>query len=147
MSPWPKAPDVARSSSVLFICGRNAVRSPMAACLAAASFPSLYIASGGVAPGKRDPFVDAVLAEASLQLNAHNPQALEDLEDLNFDLAITLSPEAHHKALELTRTHAIDVEYWPMPDPTLVTGTRDQIMAAYRDLRDRLDERIRARLA
>jgi len=138
---------VARPSSVLFICGRNAVRSPIAACLAAASFPSLYVASGGVSPGERDPFVDAVLAEVGLKLGAHKPQSLEDLEDLNFDLAITLSPEAHHKALELTRTHAIDVEYWPMPDPTLAVGTRDQIMAAYRDLRDRLVERIRARLA
>lgn len=138
---------MARPSSVLFICGRNAVRSPIAACLAAARFPSLYIASGGVAPGERDPFVDAVLAEVGLKLGAHRPQSLEDLEDLNFDLAITLSPEAHHKALELTRTHAIDVEYWPMPDPTLAIGTRDQIMAGYRDLRDRLAERIGARLA
>lgn len=123
------------------------MRSPIAACLAAARFPSLYIASGGVAPGERDPFVDAVLAEVGLKLGAHRPQSLEDLEDLNFDLAITLSPEAHHKALELTRTHAIDVEYWPMPDPTLAIGTRDQIMAGYRDLRDRLAERIGARLA
>ena len=138
---------MARPSSVLFICGRNAVRSPIAACLATANFPSLYIASCGVAPGERDPFVDAALAEVGLKLGAHKPQSLEDLEDLNFDLAITLSPEAHHKALELTRTHAIDVEYWPMPDPTLAMGTRDQIMAAYRDLRDRLAERIRARLA
>jgi protein-tyrosine-phosphatase len=138
---------VARPSSVLFICGRNAVRSPIAACLAAARFPSLYVASGGVAPGERDPFVDAVLAEVGLELGAHKPQSLEDLEDLNFDLAITLSPEAHHKALELTRTHAIDVEYWPMPDPTLAMGTRDRIMAAYRDLRERLGERISTRLA
>ena len=138
---------MARPSSVLFICGRNAVRSPIAACLAAARFPSLYIASGGDAPGERDPFVDAVLAEVGLKLDAHKPKILEDLEDLNFDLAITLSPEAHHKALELTRTHAIDVEYWPMPDPTLAIGTRDQIMAAYRELRDRLGERIGARLA
>ncbi len=138
---------MARPSSVLFICGRNAVRSPIAACLAAASFPSLFIASCGVAPGERDPFVDAVLAEIGLKLGPHKPHTLEDLEDLNFDLAITLSPEAHHKALELTRTHAIDVEYWPMPDPTLAIGTRDQIMAAYRELRDRLGERIDARLA
>jgi len=138
---------VARPTSVLFVCGRNAVRSPIAACMASASYPSLYVASAGVAPGERDPFVDAILAESGLDLGAHRPQSLEDLEDLNFDLAITLSPEAHHKALELTRTHAIDVEYWPMPDPTLAAGSRDQIMAAYRDLRDRLGQRIGARLA
>jgi len=138
---------VARPSSVLFVCGRNAVRSPIAACLTIASLPSLYVASCGVAPGERDPFVDAVLAESGLDLGAHRPKSLEDLEDLNFDLAVTLSPEAHHKVLELTRTHAIDVEYWPMPDPTLAIGTRDQIMAAYRDLRDRLGRNIADRLA
>ena len=118
----------------------------MAACLAAARLPSLYVASGGVVAGERDPFVDAVLAEQGMSVGAHKPQALEDLADLNFDLAVTLSPEAHHKVLELTRTHAIDVQYWPMPDPTLVGGKREQIMTAYRDLRDRLVERIRLQL-
>ncbi len=135
-------------TSVVFICGRNAVRSPMSAALAKHYFPAgLHVASAGVAPGVRDPFVDAVLSEIGLDLGAHTPHALEDLQDLNFDLAVTLSPEAHHKALELTRTIAIDVEYWPTPDPTLVTGSREQIMTAYRDLRDRLAGQIRKRFA
>ena len=133
-------------SSVVFICGRNAVRSPISAALARHYFgKTLHVASAGVAPGVRDPFVDAVLSEIGLDLGAHAPQSLEDLADLNFDLAITLSPEAHHRALELTRTIAIDVEYWPTPDPTLATGSREQIMNAYRDLRDRLAARIRDR--
>ncbi len=102
--------------------------------------------SAGVAPGERDPFVDAVLAEVGLDLGEHRPHAIEDLEDLNFDLAVTLSPEAHHRALELTRTRAIEVEYWPMQDPTLAAGSREQILAAYRELRERLAARIRQRL-
>ena len=138
----------AAPTSVVFICGRNAVRSPMSAALAKHYFPAgLHVASAGVSPGVRDPFVDSVLSEIGLDLGSHTPHALEDLEDLNFDLAVTLSPEAHHKALELTRTVAIDVEYWPTPDPTLVTGSREQIMAAYRDLRDRLAGQIRKRFA
>ena len=133
-------------SSVVFVCGRNAVRSPISAALAKHFFGnSLHVASAGVVPGVRDPFVDAVLAEIGLDLGSHAPHTLEDLEDLNFDLAVTLSPEAHHRALELTRTIAIDVEYWPTPDPTLATGTREQIMMSYRDLRDRLAERIKQR--
>ena len=67
-------------------------------------------------------------------------------EGLNFDLIISLSPEAHHAALELTRTIAAEVEYWPMPDPTIVQGTRDQVLDAYRDLRDGLSYRIRLKL-
>ena len=120
----------------------------MAAALAEHYFPTgLHVASAGVAPGVRDPFVDAVLLEIGLDLGSHAPHSLEDLQDLNFDLAVTLSPEAHHRALELTRTIAIDVEYWPTPDPTLVTGSRDQIMMAYRDLRERLAETVKRRFA
>jgi len=120
----------------------------MAVALASHAFGnSLHTASAGVSPGVRDPFVDAVLAEVGLDIGDHTPHTLEDLEDLNFDLAVTLSPEAHHRALELTRTIAIDVEYWPMPDPTLATGTRDQIMLAYRDLRERLAGRIEKRFS
>ena len=135
-----------RPSSALFVCGRNSVRSPMAEALAKHLFPTgLYVASAGVSPGERDPFVDAVLAEIGLDLGRHRPHALEDLEDMNFDLAVTLSPEAHHRALELTRTLAIEVEYWPTADPTSATGSRAQILAAYRDVRQRLEDRIQSR--
>ncbi len=134
-------------ASVLFLCGRNAVRSPMAEALTKSFFPGrFHTASAGVLPGDRDPFVDAILAEIGLDLGEHRPTALEELADTNFDLAITLSPEAHHRALELTRTQAIEVEYWPMPDPTQTMGSRAQILTAYRDLRERLAARIRDRL-
>jgi protein-tyrosine-phosphatase len=136
-----------RISSILFLCGRNAVRSPMARALAESLYPGrFYLESAGVTPGERDPFVDAVLAELGLDLGEHRPHTIEDLEDLNFDLAITLAPEAHHRAIELTRTRAIAVEYWPMPDPTLVAGSREQILSAYRELRERLAAHLRTRL-
>jgi protein-tyrosine-phosphatase len=136
----------AQPSSILFVCGRNSVRSPMARLLAETLFPGrFYTASAGVSPGERDPFVDAVLAEIGLDLGQHRPRSLDDLDDLSFDLAVTLSPEAHHRTLELTRTQAMEVEYWPTPDPTLATGSRAQILAAYRDLRERLAARLRDR--
>ena len=132
---------------MLFVCGRNAVRSPMALALTEAIYPQrFYTASAGVNPGARDPFVDAVLAEIGLSLGNHRPRSFDDLEDLNFDLAITLSPEAHHRTLELTRTQALEVEYWPTLDPTLATGSRDQSLSAYREVRDRLAAHIRERL-
>jgi protein-tyrosine-phosphatase len=128
------------------MCGMNAVRSPMAETLARAVLPaSTFIASAGVRAGERDPFVDAVLAEAGLSLEAHQSKTLEDLEDDYFDLIVTLAPEAHHAALELTRSIAVDVEYWPTADPTTATGTREQILDAYRDVRDRLKARIAQR--
>ena len=132
---------------MLFMCRMNAVRSPMAEALARAMLPKgTYVASAGVRPGERDPFVDAVLQEIDLTLGRHLPHTLEDLEDDYFDLIVTLAPEAHHAALELTRSMAVDVVYWPTPDPTVATGTREQILDAYRDVRDHISRLILARL-
>ncbi len=130
-------------SSILFLCGLNAIRSPMAEALARSMLPAtVYVASAGVRAGERDPFVDAVIEEAGLSLRNHRPHTLDELEDDYFDLVVTLAPEAHHKALELTRTQPVDVVYWPMADPSTVTGARDAIMAAYRDVRERLTAQI-----
>lgn len=139
---------VAAFQSVLFVCGRNSIRSPMAAALARQLFPnSLYVESAGVTHGEPDPFAQAALAEIGLTLEGHRPRAIDDLVDTNFDLVITLSPEAHHRALELTRTRAMDVEYWPTLDPTHARGSRQQIMDAYRNVRDSLAERLRLRFS
>jgi protein-tyrosine-phosphatase len=134
--------------SILFLCGQNAIRSPMAELLARRALPpSTFVASAGVRAGERDPFVDAVLAEAGLSLGNRHPRSLDELEDDYFDLIVTLAPEAHHRALEMTRSMAVDVEYWPTADPTTATGTREQILSAYRDVRERLARRIAARFA
>lgn len=132
--------------SLLFLCGMNAVRSPVAERLARAMLPSsVFVTSAGVHVGEPDPFVDAVLAEEGIQVGERTPRTLDDLEDDYFDLIVTLSPEAHHVALELTRTLAVEVEYWPTADPTATQGTREQVLAAYRDMRDRLKARIAER--
>ena len=124
----------------------NAVRSPMAETLARSLLPGTYVASAGIRPGERDPFVDAVLGEVGLSLGRHAPHSLDELEDDYFDLIVTLAPEAHHAALELTRSMAVDVMYWPTPDPAVATGTRDQIMHSYREVREHLKLLIEKRL-
>ena len=135
--------------AVLFACGLNSVRSPMAAGLFKQMIGrSSYVASAGVNKAELDPFAVAALEEAGIDISRHRPMTFEELEDwegLNFDLIVTLSPEAHHKALELTRTVAADVEYWPTPDPTAIEGTREQRLSAYREVRDQLTERIQRR--
>jgi protein-tyrosine-phosphatase len=132
--------------SILFMCRMNVVRSPIAEAVARRLLPkTIYVASAGVRRGEPDPFVDAVLREDGLAAPQRRAQTLDDLEDDYFDLIVTLAPEAHHAALELTRSLAVEVEYWPTPDPTTATGTRDQILSAYRDVRDRLKARIAAR--
>lgn len=131
--------------SILFACKTNSVRSPMAAALARSLLPEVYIASAGVFRGEPDPFAVAAMEEIGLDLSIHRPLAFEDLEDGFFDLVVTLAPEAHHRAMELTRNDAVEVEYWPTPDATAVSGNREQQLSAYRDVRDMLTRRIRER--
>jgi len=110
---------------------------------------SIYVQSAGVRRGETNGFMSAILDEIGIDASKHKPHTLQELEEwegLNFDLIISLSPEAHHAALELTRTIAAEVEYWPTPDPTLAHGSRDQVLDAYRNVRDGLLYRIRLRL-
>src|SRR6201996_7378940 len=144
------APRARNPQAVLFACGLNAVRSPMAASLLQQMIPQLYVKSAGVKKGELDPFVVAVMAELGQDISGHKPTTFEELEDwegLNFDLIITLAPEAHHKALDLTRTLAADVEYWPTPDPSGIEGSREQKLEAYREVCDGLLLRIRKRFS
>jgi protein-tyrosine-phosphatase len=138
-----------RPQAVLFACGLNSVRSPMAAALFKHLFGRVtYVGSAGVRKGELDPFAVAAMEEVGLDIAKHRPitfEELEDLEGLNFDLIVTLAPEAHHRALELTRRLALDVEYWPTPDPTIAEGNREQRLDSYRDVRDQLLTRIRRR--
>jgi protein-tyrosine-phosphatase len=134
--------------AVLFACTMNVVRSPMAAAiLRHLAGRGVYIASAGVRAGEPDPFVTAVMEEIGIDLSRHAPLALANLDDTSFDLIVTLSPEAHHSALELTRTMAVDVEYWPTFDASLMVGqgNREQTLEIYRRVRDQLFQRIKRR--
>jgi len=133
-----------RPQSVLFACTRNVVRSPMAEALGRHIFgKEIYFASAGVKRGQTDGFTIAAMEELGIDLTKHRPHTFEDLEDASFDVIVTLSPEAHHKALEFTRTLATDVIYWPTLDPTAVEGSRERILDVYREVRDGLLDRIK----
>jgi protein-tyrosine-phosphatase len=133
-----------RPQSVLFACTMNAVRSPMAEAIARHFFgKEVFFASAGVRQGKLDPFVTEVMDEIGIDLQKHKPHTFEDLEDSTYDLIVSLSPEAHHRALEFTRTDAVDVVYWPTLDPTAIEGTRETMLDGYRGVRDGLVKRIR----
>jgi protein-tyrosine-phosphatase len=132
--------------AVLFACSMNAVRSPMAeAILKHLAGKRVYVDSAGVRPGELDPFAVAVMDEIGIDLARHKPKTFTDLHDSSFDVVVSLAPEAHHQALELTRTQAIEAEYWPTLDPTATMGSREQILDAYRQVRDSLFQRIKQR--
>jgi protein-tyrosine-phosphatase len=132
-----------RPSSVLFACTMNSIRSPMAeALLKHFHGRQTYVDSVGVRDAEIDPFAVVVMDEIGIDLSRHRAKTFSDLEDTSFDLVISLSPEAQHSAVELTRTMACDVEFWPIFDPTAVEGSRAEMLAAYRLVRDNLKTRI-----
>ena len=142
------APDRELPGAVLFACTMNAVRSPMAAAiLRHLAGRRCYAVSAGVRRGAPDPFVAEVMAEIGIDVTQHTPRTIDELGDTSFDLIVSLSPEAHHQALELTRTLAVDVEYWPTFDASIMIGqgNREQVLDAYRGARDALFRRIKQR--
>jgi len=137
---------IVQPSAILFACTMNAVRSPRAAALMRhLAAKGSYVESAGVRAGDLDPLAVVAMEEIGLEIGKHKPRRFEDLEDGFFDLVITLSPEAQHKSVELSRTAATLVDYWPTMDPTAVEGSREQRLTAYRSGRDQLLERLKGR--
>ncbi|MFA7430210.1 MAG: low molecular weight phosphatase family protein [Rhodospirillaceae bacterium] len=134
-------------SAVLFACTMNAIRSPMAAgILRRLHGTRIFVDSVGARRGgEMDGFAIQVMDEIGIDLTRHRPKVFEDLEDDSFDVVVSLSPEAQHKAVEMTRTVACEVEFWNTFDPSLVEGSREVRLEAYRGVRDELMRKIQER--
>lgn len=133
-------------SSLLFACSENSVRSPMAEALAKRLYgQAVYVQSVGVRAREVDGFVVAALDELGIDVHRHHARTFEEVDPASFELIVTLSPEAHHQALEFTRGTAADVEYWPLPDPSAVEGSREARLEAFRQMRDLILARLKAR--
>jgi protein-tyrosine-phosphatase len=133
-------------SSVLFCCTLNSIRSPMAeGILKSLHRGTVFSDSVGVRPEDVDPFAVEVMAEIGIDLSKHRSKSFQTLDDTSFDLVISLSPEAQHSAVELTRWMSCEVEYWPTFDPSVIEGTRAVRLDAYRQVRDELVAKISAR--
>jgi protein-tyrosine-phosphatase len=133
-------------SSLLFACSENSVRSPMAEAMAKRLYgQSVYVDSVGVRAREVDGFAVAALDELDIDVHRHHAKTFDDVDPASFELIVTLSPEAHHSALEFTRGTAAEVEYWPIPDPSAVEGSRETRLDAYRRTRDLVLARLKAR--
>lgn len=122
----------------------------MAAALTSLRFgPLIRVDSAGIRPGEEPDYLAAsVMDEVGGDLSKHRAKGLPDLEEREeppFDLIVSLSPEAHHRALELVPRLGLAAEYWPTFDPSLAEGSREQRLMEYRAVRDGLDKRIAQR--
>ncbi len=133
--------------SLLLVCSENALRSPMAEAMVKAAYgDQVYVDSVGIRQGTLDPLAVAVMEEIGIDISGHAPKLLDDMIATSFDIIVTLTPEAQHQAVELTRASACEVIYWATLDPSLVDGSREVRLAAYREVRDALRAQIDALL-
>jgi protein-tyrosine-phosphatase len=133
--------------AVLFACTLNRTRSPMAAALMRRIYPGLvHVDSCGIRADEGfDPFMIEVLGEVGAQVSDLGPKRFEELDDGSFDLVVSLTPDAQHRAAQAMRGRSVEIEYWPTYDPTDTEGPRELVLEAYRQLRDHLEKRIRER--
>ncbi|WP_372604378.1 low molecular weight phosphatase family protein [Actibacterium sp.] len=135
--------------SVLFCCDHNAVRSPMAEGIAKKLYGHrFYLQSVGVVNDLEiDGFAIAVCAEIGVPLERHRARSFDEMqkwgEDLSsFDLVVALSPASQRRALDLTKSCHLEVEFWPIIDPTGIGETRETRLAAFRQARDQIRDRL-----
>ena len=152
-----QASSSAALGAVLFACNFNRVRSPMAeALLKRLAGDRIFVDSCGLkrsrdlfgedeSPLAVDPLAAEVMAEIGCDLSSYQAKTFDELQDDSFDLVISLTPEAQHRAVELARGRAAEIEYWPTQDPTLLEGSRQARLDAYRLVRDGLAQRIARR--
>lgn len=132
-------------SAILFCCTMNAIRSPMAeGIMKLIHGRRIYVDSCGVRLGQDlDGFVIEVMDEIGIDMTEHKPKTFEHLEDSFYDRIISLSPEAQHKAVDMTSYMDCEVTFWNTFDPSLTSGSRDQRLDAYRQVRDQLMMKIK----
>lgn len=138
--------------SVLFCCDHNAVRSPMAEGIMKKLYGTgVYVQSAGVSNDLEiDGFAIAVCQEIEVELSRHRSRSFDEMDKLgddlsSFDLIIALSPASLRRALDLTRVFYLEVEYWPIMDPTGLAETRESKLRVYRQTRDQIIERLKNR--
>ncbi|MBE9476558.1 MAG: low molecular weight phosphatase family protein [Proteobacteria bacterium] len=139
-------------TAVLFCCDHNSIRSPMAEALMKKLVGTqIFVQSAGVKSDHDiDGFAVAVCKELDVELSKHKARSFEELEDWgdqldSFDLVVALSPTSHKRITELTKDHAVDVEYWETADPTGAGDSRDVKLASYRAVRDDIIANIKRR--
>ncbi len=144
MTPLPQ--------SILFCCDHNAVRSPMAEGIMKKFYGTgTYVQSAGVHNDLEiDGFCIAACQEIDVELSRHRSRSFDEMEEWgddlsSFDLVVALSPASQRKALELTRVFHLDVDYWPIMDPTGLGETREDKLTHYRQTRDQIIRHLKDR--
>tara|TARA_B100001093_G_C26756031_1_gene983429 strand:- start:470 stop:955 length:486 start_codon:yes stop_codon:yes gene_type:complete len=137
MDDQPRISPAGEIGSILFACNINAVRSAIAEAIIKARFPGqIFTDSCGVTPGVQDGFAIAIMSEIDIDLSQHKPKGFADLDCEFFDIIISFSPEAHERAVALTRNIDCDALFWPVDNLAGLQGSREERLRAYRAVRE-----------
>ncbi|MGB0908642.1 MAG: low molecular weight phosphatase family protein [Maricaulaceae bacterium] len=130
-------------SSILFVCYLNSIRSPIAEGLMKKHFgKDTYVQSAGMAAAELDDLMVAIMSEKGVDMSAHNPRTLANLDDTSFDVAIAFTEAAGDAAKAYFAGQDTQIEVWPLPDPTAGSLDVRAIMNNYRSIRDNIEARL-----
>ncbi|MGI9352389.1 MAG: low molecular weight phosphatase family protein [Rhizobiaceae bacterium] len=134
--------------SVLFVCNMNQIRSPMAEFLTRDTLgPQIFAQSAGIYKGDEDGFMQAIMKERGIDASEHEPETLDELEDRFVDLVVALTSQARDYVADFFKEEAVEIEFWPIENPSIAVGRRDDVLATYRKTRNELEKRIRERFS
>ena len=140
--------NITKPNAILFVCNINSIRSPMAEAITKVWFDKkIFVDSCGIRFGKIDHLAIEVMAEKKLNIASHKSKLFSELDNTFFDLIITFTKEAYEYVLSLTKTQSCIVEYFDIPDASLITGNRQQRLDGYREVRDLLTNKLYKRLS
>ena len=155
--------DVDRKLRVLFLCGGNSCRSQMAeALLRSLAGDRVETASAGLTAEGLHPQATQVMDELGLDISHQRSQSVDDLEQRTWDVIVTLCQPARDLCIspatllrpqgdqdEGTRIPPVlagnpHLLHWQIPDPAKATGSDVEILAAFREARDDIRNRVTA---
>lgn len=134
---------------VLFLCTHNSSRSQMAeGLLRARGGPRYEALSAGTEARGIHPLAIKAMAELGIDISeaaGHRSKSLQEYVGQPIDLVITVCDEAAEACPFFPGARR--QEHWGFPDPSAATGTEEERLAVFRQVRDAIAERIDAALA
>lgn len=128
-------------SKILFLCTGNSCRSQMAEGFARALAGDQWeVHSAGTAPAGVNPRAVKAMAEAGVDISVHTSKAIDPDLLKSADAVITLCGDAAESCP--VTPPGVKRIHWPLPDPARAAGTEEEIMAAFRAVRDEIKERV-----
>ncbi len=129
---------------ILFLCVHNSARSQMAeAFLNKHGGGEFEVMSGGLEAGELNPMVVETMKEVGIDISGNKTKSVFDLYRKNYLFSYVIAVCDREAAERCPIFPGVTKRLlWPFPDPSKFTGTRDEILARTRTVRDQIEAKV-----